>query len=211
MHSLEIYKQLWCLICRRAEKPLTLNQKHLKIDLFSTYCLHTSKTSITQSSVPGEYSSQKAAFCYILCSPKEKNTLHNQPLQEWLKTPAAEEGKPACICSGSEQKKQFSVSVIWYLLPSLHLLCILNRTWLMNILSTTPPKWQFNSLGPRLKSQRKVKLWITSPWYTALDLSQGAEQPTKLRGKCQKVWWEVVPRIGSKDVIVLLAEAVFIE
>lgn len=81
----------------------------------------------------------------------------------------------------------------------------------MNILSTTPPKWQFNSLGPRLNSQKKVKMWITSPWYAALDPATGTgnRQPTKLKWKCQKDWGEMV--IGSKDVILLLAEAVFID
>lgn len=192
-----MHKQLWCLICRKAQKNLTLPQNYLKVGLFSTSCLLASKTSITQSSAPGECSSQKAASSYILCSPKERNTLHNQPLQEWLKATAAEEGKPACICSGSEQKKQFSVSVIWYLLPSLHLLCILNRTWLMNILSTTPPKWQFNSLGPRLNSQRKVKLWITSPWHAALDPATGIGRRAAYKTQVEVA--ESLTRGGSKD------------
>lgn len=42
---MEMQKHLWCLISRRAEKPLALPQNHLKVGLFSTYCLHSSKTT----------------------------------------------------------------------------------------------------------------------------------------------------------------------
>lgn len=97
-HHLEMHKQLWCLICRRAENPPTLPQNHWKVELFSTYCLHTGKTSITQSSTPGECSSQKAAFFYILCSPKEDILCTtNLSKSDWRPQQLRKESQPASV------------------------------------------------------------------------------------------------------------------
>lgn len=97
--------------------------------------------------------------------------------------------RPPCNCSGSEWKKQFSVPVIRHLLPSLHLLCILNRTLLMNILSITQCNWQFNSLGAGLNPQRKVKLQNTCPWYAALDMATSTVEQVPYKTKAETSEW----------------------
>lgn len=118
-HHLEMHKQLWYLFCRRAENPLTLPQNHLKVELFSTYCLHTGKTSITQmllGSAP-----HKRLLFLIFCVHLRKEILctTNPSKSDWRPQQLRKESQPASVQAlnrkSSSQSQPSDTSCLHYI------------------------------------------------------------------------------------------------